>query len=48
MSQAVQSELSHRPDQNNPGVDQGRHSHEGSRESNIRGPTFVKSHVVTL
>uniref|UniRef100_A0A6N2KN05 Integrase catalytic domain-containing protein n=1 Tax=Salix viminalis TaxID=40686 RepID=A0A6N2KN05_SALVM len=44
---AVQSGLSHRPDQNSPGVDQGRHSHEGSREPDIRGPTFAKNHRPT-
>uniref|UniRef100_A0A6N2K6J1 Uncharacterized protein n=1 Tax=Salix viminalis TaxID=40686 RepID=A0A6N2K6J1_SALVM len=45
---AVQSGLSHRPDKNSPEVEQGRHSHEGSREPDIRRPTFAKNHVVAL
>uniref|UniRef100_A0A6N2MMZ8 Uncharacterized protein n=1 Tax=Salix viminalis TaxID=40686 RepID=A0A6N2MMZ8_SALVM len=41
---AVQSGLSHHPDKNSPEVEQGRHSHEGSREPDIRRPTFAKNH----
>uniref|UniRef100_A0A6N2MBT8 Uncharacterized protein n=1 Tax=Salix viminalis TaxID=40686 RepID=A0A6N2MBT8_SALVM len=45
MSQAVQSGLNHRPDKNNPEVEQGRHIHEMSKELDTRESTFARNHV---